>query len=323
MDDLIRSVEIICAFYFPPEESKQLLGISDDYDIPPTTGYPQRLRRELNREPPEKRSFPEFLRILTEFNELVRSSMKTTIPSHLKTRHTVPLELVERILTQSYSRTVSLKVHSLKDYVNGTDNVYGELLPRFVDKILKTTGVNSSHVFADLGSGVGNVVLQAALQTGCEAWGVEMMPNPANLAAEQLREFRARCRLWGVRPGKVTLIKGSFLDDESPINRVFERVDTLMINNFAFQPQTNNALKLKFLGLKEGCQIAHLKPFKAHTKIGHGNVWDVEHILQHERKLEYFSDSVSWGAPSGFWYIATIDRKPLQEFMDEMNRRRK
>jgi [histone H3]-lysine79 N-trimethyltransferase len=269
----------------------------------------------------DKRSFTEFLRILDEFNTMVRSSLKDAMPNFLKDRHSVPLELVERILTQSYSRTVSLKVSSLKEYTNGTDNVYGELLPRLVDKILKETGVDSTHVFADLGSGVGNVVLQTALQTGCEAWGVEMMPNPAGLARKQLREFRARCRLWGIRPGRVRLIHGSFLDPTCPINEVFSRADTLLINNFAFQPVTNDELKLKFTDLKEGCQIAHLKPFKSHATITSSNFGDVEHILQHERKLEYFSDSVSWGAPNGRWYIVTIDRKPLAKYMENLKRR--
>ncbi|CAG8627027.1 7573_t:CDS:2, partial [Scutellospora calospora] len=45
------------------------------------------------------------------------------------------------------------------------------LLPDFVSEILRKTRLNHEQVFVDLGSGVGNVVLQAALEIGAESWG--------------------------------------------------------------------------------------------------------------------------------------------------------
>ena len=69
----------------------------------------------------------------------------------------------------------------------------------------------------DLGSGVGNVVLQAALEIGCESWGCEMMPNACTLADLQQAEFKARCRLWGITPGKTRLVQGDFLTEQSII----------------------------------------------------------------------------------------------------------
>ncbi len=96
-------------------------------------------------------------------------------------------------MKQAYDRAVAPRVELLTKYENGTDNVYGELLPRFITNILvDRLHMTCDHVFVDLGSGVGNVVFQAAFQIGCESWGREMMDNACNLAEAQQREvFRA------------------------------------------------------------------------------------------------------------------------------------
>ena len=44
----------------------------------------------------------------------------------------------------------------------------------------------------DLGCGIGNVVLQVAAQTGCEAYGIEINETPCKIAKRQLKEYAAR-----------------------------------------------------------------------------------------------------------------------------------
>jgi H3 lysine-79-specific histone-lysine N-methyltransferase len=46
----------------------------------------------------------------------------------------------------------------------------------------------------DLGCGIGNVVLQVAAQTGCKAYGIEIMETPCKFAKRQLKEYAARMR---------------------------------------------------------------------------------------------------------------------------------
>lgn len=67
------------------------------------------------------------------------------------------------VAEEAYERVVGPEVESLKAYEAFTDEVYGELLPPFNAQIFKETSLGSSGVFVDLGSGVGNVVIQAAL----------------------------------------------------------------------------------------------------------------------------------------------------------------
>jgi [histone H3]-lysine79 N-trimethyltransferase len=192
-----------------------------------------------------------FVEIVESYNDLIdRKRRDGTISKKLDSMTSIPLKLVEHIIkAQIYSRTVSPQVHLVRQYEGFSDNVYGELLPRFMSSIFKETRLKSDQTFVDLGSGVGNCVLQAALETGCESWGCEMMDNPHKLAELQAREFPARCRLWGIKPGPIHLIHDDFIKNEE-ISAVLKRADVVLINNQAFTAELNEKLKYKFLDLK-------------------------------------------------------------------------
>lgn len=61
-------------------------------------------------------------------------------------------------------------------------------------EFIERTGINSRSVFVDMGCGIGNVVLQVAAMTGCEAHGIEIMDTPCKFAKLQLKEYAARMR---------------------------------------------------------------------------------------------------------------------------------
>lgn len=240
-----------------------------------------------------------------------------SIAKKLDANHRLELSLVERILTQIYSRTVSPRVESLRRYENGTDNVYGELLPRFISTIFKETKLKSDQLFVDLGSGVGNVVLQAALEIGCESWGCEVMQNVCDLAQLQQTEFMARCRLWGILPGNTHLVRGDFLKEEKIVD-VLKRADVVLINNQAFTPQLNTELINLFLDMKEGCQIVSLKSFvPAGNRIQSRNLNSPVNVLTVKQK-NYWSNSVSWTDAGGTYFIATKDSSRLKAFVQNL-----
>jgi H3 lysine-79-specific histone-lysine N-methyltransferase len=305
LDDIVQVIETVSEHYVPEEATDEFNNES--------TGIKRRIRRALAH-----LSDSEFRQAVTDYNNAVeRLVTDGSIAKHLDSTHALRLPLVERILTQIYSRTVSPRVESLRRYENGTDNVYGELLPRFISTIFKETKLKSGQVFVDLGSGVGNVVLQAALEIGCESWGCEMMPNACQLAELQQAEFKARCRLWGITPGKTRLVRGDFLKEESII-KVLERADVVLINNQAFTPQLNNELINHFLDMKEGCQIVSLKSFvPAGHKIQSRNLNSPINLLS-VRQRNYWSDSVSWTDVGGTYFIATKDSSRLKKFVEEM-----
>lgn len=306
IDDIVQVVEIISQNYIPEDEADEFNNES--------TGIKRRLRRALAH-----KSEHEFRETVADYNRAVeRLRLSGSIAKRLDATTRLPLPLVERILTQIYSRTVSPRVESLRQYENGSDNVYGELLPRFISTIFKETRLKSGQVFVDLGSGVGNVVLQAALEVGCESWGCEMMENACDLAELQQAEFKARSRLWGIASGETHLVRGDFLKEES-ISDVLKRADVVLINNQAFTPQLNTELVNHFLDLKEGCQIVSLKSFvPAGHKIQSRNLNSPINLLRVTRK-NYWSNSVSWTDVGGTYSIATKDSSRLKTFVEEMD----
>jgi [histone H3]-lysine79 N-trimethyltransferase len=311
LDEIIHVISTVAENYLPPSQAEK---INDE-----ATGLLRELKRaRLRGYKGEAGAQTKYVAAVDKFNNLLVSLRKEgVIQENLDRLHSLKLPLVETILQQIYARTVSPHINTLRAYENGTDNVYGELLPRFCGTVFKQTRLNSSHVFVDLGSGVGNVLLQAALQIGCESWGCEMMPNACDLAALQQKEFIARCRLWGLAPGEVHLERGDFLTNQA-IGKALKRADVVLINNQAFTPGLNDRLIMHFLDLKEGCQIVSLKSFVPHGhKMQARNMGSPINFLD-VKELEYFSNSVSWTDAPGKWYVQTKDSSKVEAFQRRM-----
>ncbi|KAK5137264.1 hypothetical protein LTR08_000234 [Meristemomyces frigidus] len=311
MEDITETISHIVDHYFPP-------ALAQKYKDP-DTGFQRRFEHAWVRN-----DIPAFVRTVKNFNAVLKPLVDDgTIQRSLAKRDCLnrsqDLDLVRRILEQTYGRTVSPKVETLRAYDNGTDNVYGELLPRFVSQIFKQTGLNHESVFVDLGSGVGNVVLQAALEIGCESWGIEQMSNPCELANQQAIEFPARARLWGVDVGQVQLLRGDFTSHPD-ILALLKRADVVLVNNQAFLPATNAQLMNMFLDLKPGSQIVSLKPFRpVKHEITTRNMGSPVNTLV-QKEYEYFSGHVSWTDVGGTYYIARRDETELKRFEDSIKK---
>ncbi len=293
LDDIYFSIEEIIQHYLPPDLSAEL---SSD-----ALGTVRLLKRAVTKDDPEL-----FKQELAKFNKLIKDQYANgTIPRMLDDMHAIPLSLVKRITAQSYNRIVSPHAHRLRK-VEGKETTYGELLTPFVHKIFAQTGLNSTHTFVDLGSGVGNVVLQSALQTGAESWGIEKMKLAASLGTEQASELKARSKLWNIALGPIELIEGDFL--ESPeIDAVLCRADVVLVNNKVFGETLNNLLLQKFLDLKQGCKVVSLDSFGGGAKQGVRNEQSIAGLFD-EEKFESGTNSVSWAGESVEYFIATKAR---------------
>ncbi|KAG9597363.1 DOT1-domain-containing protein, partial [Aureobasidium melanogenum] len=309
LDDIRETVKFICQNYFPEDLAQKYL---DDEN-----GFERRLIRAAS-----KGSKEDYVGTIQDFNTMITKARRDgTISKELSSKHSLTLEWIQRILDQIYTRTVSPQVDSLKAYQNGTDNVYGELLPPLVSEMLSIAELKSDQVFVDLGSGVGNVCLQAALEIGCESWGCEVMDNPCKLAELQAKEFPARARMWGLSVGKVHLLKGDFLANEK-IGQALKRADVVLVNNQAFSPDLNSKIMDRFLDLKDGCRIISLKPFKQEGyEISDRNQYDPRHLLVDERKLPFYSKCVSWTDAPGEYHIVRKSPERLQQYIDENTKR--
>ncbi|CAN6616161.1 histone-lysine N-methyltransferase, H3 lysine-79 specific [Trichomonascus vanleenenianus] len=258
-----------------------------------------------------------FRESIDEFNALIKRLRDSgELAEAMNEMQHIPFSLVSELLNQVYSRVVSPRTHELRNYKAFSNNVYGELLPTFVSRLFDDTGLDSTKVFIDLGSGVGNCVLQAALEVGCESWGCEMMETASELADLQRREFQQRVKMYGIKPGKITLRAGDFVEDTEILKKL-PAADVLLINNYAFDSALNGKLVDMFLDLKEGCKIVSLKSFVPQDHvITQYNIGSPLNILRVEKR-HFGSGSVSWTHTGGDYYISTIDRSRLKHFLGE------
>lgn len=291
INDICFSIEEILQHYLPPEIAAEHLSETD--------GTVRLLKRAVTKNNPD-----DFKAVLSDFNALIKTNLRDgTINKVLDATHSIPLSLTRRILAQVYQRTVSPNAHLLRR-VKDKETTYGELLPPFVHTIFHQTGLDSESVFVDLGSGVGNVVLQSALQTGAESWGIEIMEKPASFALEQAAELRARAMRWNISLGAMTLLHGSFLDSPA-IDAVLQRADVVLVNNKVFDLETNAMLLNKFLDLKEGCRVVSLESFGGGgaSRQGVRNEQSIANLF-HEERYESGTNSVSWAGESVEYFIA-------------------
>ena len=292
VDASVRIVRLVAENYLTEDEAEPFTN--------QTTGLIRRLEKASNR---NVQDLTGFKAAMHEYNNTLLDLVDDgVIAKNLDTRHEIPRHLVAFILDQVYDRTVAPRVELLSKYENGTDYVYGELLHPFISRILvDELKMTSRQVMVDLGSGVGNVVLQAALEIGCESWGCEMMENACNLADAQQAEFDARCLLWGIRPGAVALERGDFRKN-TRIHEALKRADVVLVNNKAFTSQLNDDLVRMFLDLKPGCRIVSLKSFVADSSY---NINDVGNTILDVEEFTYPEGYVSWTNAGGSYYVST------------------
>ena len=211
---------------------------------PPSVNYLKTLQRAIN-----KQDGPLFMKTMTSINAILRvlkypplpddpllppgeNSLKENVKSWSSTG--MPKDVGLRLIEETYQRCVGPQVHTLRNYEAFSSETYGELMPSLVSDIIRHTGLRKDSLFLDLGCGVGNVVLQASLQTGCRSFGVEIMPTPAGMARNQLEQLKTRARMWGVNIGEVELEEGDMLKSER-VAKLMSEADVVLINNKVFK----------------------------------------------------------------------------------------
>lgn len=137
---------------------------------------------------------------------------------------------------------------------------YGEITPVFVEQIIKELKLTPDDMFYDVGSGIGNVVLQVAAQVGCPSAGVEIRPELNNIARDMQERL---CKYLKQQNYTVPIIKfhtGDALTDQFD----FQDATVLFVNNWCFNSVLEIDLFKKFeKTLKEGerkCSL-HNSPF--------------------------------------------------------------
>lgn len=105
---------------------------------------------------------------------------ETSLPSALPDRPSV--ELLRQIIHKAYNHAVT-DPDRLNDYEPFSPEVYGETSFEFISQMIDQIPINENDVFIDLGSGVGQVVLQVAALTNAKICiGIERADVPSGYA---------------------------------------------------------------------------------------------------------------------------------------------
>lgn len=168
-------------------------------------------------------------------------------------------ELLRHIIQLVYNSSVS-EPDKLNQYEPFSPEVYGETSFELVCQMIDQIQISPDDVFIDLGSGVGQVVLQMAGTVPVKfCYGIERADVPSRYALTMDRTFKMWMRWFGKKYNDYELIKGDFLVDEH--REKINSATIVFVNNFAFGPHVDHQLKERFADLRDGARIVSSKSF--------------------------------------------------------------
>ncbi|XP_058821838.1 histone-lysine N-methyltransferase, H3 lysine-79 specific [Topomyia yanbarensis] len=235
------------------------------------------------------------------------SSQRFTYPSRGLLRH---------IIQQVYNQAV-IEPEKLNQYEPFSPEVYGETSFDLICQMIDQFKITGDDVFVDLGSGVGQVVLQMAASTAVKiCYGIEKADVPSRYAEGMTATFKMWMRWFGKKYGDYELIKGDFLADEH--REKITSATIVFVNNFAFGPNVDHQLKERFADLKDGARIVSSKSFcPLNFRITDRNLSDIGTIM-HVSEMSPLRGSVSWTGKPVSYYLHLIDRTKLERYFQRL-----
>jgi Histone methylation protein DOT1 len=164
----------------------------------------------------------------------------------------------------------------------------GEMLPMGVTKMIEAMLIGPSDVFGDIGSGIGSVLAQVALQTAAERCvGVEIRDDLAARSREFMRQFTQEYP----RLSRVSVLTGDIKNVTAEVRDNLRGCTVLYCNNQVFEPEDNLAVQ-EYIAMSDARLVLLMDQF---CRRCHGErcvnifcrMWESETTIQ---------VSVSWSA---------------------------
>ncbi|KAF6216003.1 hypothetical protein GE061_000340 [Apolygus lucorum] len=266
----------------------------------------------------DTKSFESMKSLCDRFNRAIDSMVALSKGTSLTQRNSQKTSrgLLRHILQQVYNQAV-YDPEKLNQYEPFSPEVYGETSFDLICQMIDQINVTKDDVFIDLGSGVGQVVLQMAAATPCKICvGVEKAEVPSKYAEGMNLHFRKWMGWYGKKYGDYKLIKGDFLNEEHREKIVSATI--VFVNNFAFGPTVDHMLKERFADLKDGARIVSSKSFcPLNFRITDRNLTDIGTIM-HVSEMQPIGGSVSWTGKPVSYYLHAIDRTKLERYFQRL-----
>ncbi|KAI3420327.1 hypothetical protein GPALN_003636 [Globodera pallida] len=291
--DIIRLV--ICHY---PEFDEPLKGRLENVDI---SNYDQ--VRSLAK---------KFNKILNQTSQIRKEG-----PSKVKSR-----EILHQIVTRCYNRAVDNEKALNKHYEAFSSQTYGETSFERMKMIIDEIKPTENDVFVDLGSGVGQLVIQMAGGSQVQkAVGIEIANLPADFARKLESEFKKWMSWFGRQFRPFQLKHGDFLNEEYR-RLITEEATIIFVNNFAFQSDLELRIKRELLSdLKQGTRIISTKPYVPLNKQGaitDRQLNDIS-VITDVAEMKACPNPCSWTSAYVPYYLHTINRKKLEMYFTQRN----
>ena len=176
--------------------------------------------------------------------------------------------VISQALERTYATTAMRRTHAFGRSPLNSKSV----LPVFVTRILRLTKTSQEDTFWDLGCGIGTVVMQAALQHGADAVGIDIQPE--NIAVAE-QTWALVQKEWAKRYperhiGNITFIAGDmFAALESARNKSMKNPPTTVwMSNQLFTAQMNHQLADFMASIPSIRAVAAMLDLFPHERIG-------------------------------------------------------
>ncbi|KAL5274114.1 DOT1L family protein [Megaselia abdita] len=265
--------------------------------------------------------FKTMTNLVEKFNKAVDSIVNlekgTSLPTERLNKFAEP-NLLKHILQLVYNSAV-LDPEKLNNYEPFSPEVYGETSYELVEQMIKHIKISNDDTFIDLGSGVGQVVLQMAGSFPLKACiGIEKADNPSRYAELMDSHFRVWMNWFGKKFCEYKLLKGDFLVDEH--REKITSSSLVFVNNFAFGPNVDHQLKDRFADLRDGARVVSSKSFcPLNFRITDRNLSDIGTIM-HVSEIPPLKGSVSWTCKPVSYYLHVIDRTKLERYFQKLKK---
>ncbi|KAJ3967774.1 histone methylation DOT1 [Lentinula raphanica] len=181
-------------------------------------------------------------------------------------------------------------------------------MPPMLEFMFLQSGLERHSTFVDLGSGIGNAVVQAAFMIGCFSYGIEIREELADLAQIFVKEFKIRSAFVGVSPGRIELEKGDMYASARVVE-VLKQADLVLLNNKLFDEMLTEDLKTLLLNMKSGGVLVCTKSLTlcGTTRRGTRSKRGSDEFTDkfESKTLMYNSEWVSWSDKLGDYYWLT------------------
>ena len=223
-------------------------------------------------------------------------------------------------IEQAYSVRVTPHLRRFTQGGFRSPTAWGDILPTFMHEVFMDVNLTKRSLFVDLGCGVGNIVVQAALERSCRSFGCELVKERFDVAEKFRREtawrleeneltvdhlgvdYQRRLDTEPKQTARVRIEQGDMFDANAPAREWVAEADLVLCANFTFSPDMDAQLLEMAKTMKTGGKMMTLRQILLGRST---NAPDDPSKLLDVEQLRSKKGHVSWTATAVDYFMYT------------------